>query len=183
MTDGADNSRIAEVRLLVYRARARSAVYAAQAAQAAGSADLVRDQVEHMIERLADRHPQRAERLHAISSTAARQRDAAAARKREFYAARRAVGQVIPERPDEPGPGPLAALDVYLRDMAVVEERERIAQELMDQVVSRAFTAGLTLQGAAGLTTKPEVRQRIDDATADLDEVIRAIRNVVFNLS
>jgi signal transduction histidine kinase len=182
MTDGAEHGRMAELRVWAHDARARSAASTAQAARAAESAAIRRGQAERMIERLAERSPQHATLLHAISGTAARERVDIGARKDRFYAARRAGGQLPPKRQDEPEAAALAALDVYLRDMAVVQERERIAGELLDNVIRRVFAAGLTLQGAAGLTTEPEVHQRIEEAAEDLDEVIQAIRNTVFNL-
>lgn len=182
MTDGAEQNRIADGKVWAHDARARSTACAAQAARAAESAAVSRGQADRMIERLAARNPQHAELLHAISSTAARQRVAIGARKDRFYAARRASGELLAERQDEPGAAGFSALDIYLRDMAIVSERERIAGELLDNVIRRVFAAGLTLQGAAGLTTMPQVRQRIEEAAGDLDEVIRAIRNAVFDL-
>jgi signal transduction histidine kinase len=142
---------------------------------------VIRDWVDRMIERLAEHNPQRAERLRAIGSTAAGQRAVIAACKDRFYAGGRGDGQLLPRRQDEPGAAAFSALDIYLRDMAVVQERERIAGELLDTVIQRVFAVGLTLEGAAGLTAKPEARQRIEEAIGDLDTVIRAIRDTVFN--
>ena len=182
MATGAEQSRAAELKVWARDVRARSTAYAAQADRAAESAAVIRHQVERMIERLAERDPQHRERLHAIAGTAASQRAAIAACKRCFYAGGRAGGRLLPERQNEPEAAAFSALDIYLRDMAVVQERERIAGELLDDVIQRVFAAGLTLEGAAGLTTKPEVRQRIEEAADDLDTVIRAIRDAVFNL-
>lgn len=181
MTDGAAQSHMAELKVWTDDAQARSAASAAHAARAAESAAASKGQVERMIERLAGRHPQEANLLRAISSTAAREREAIGARKDRFYAARRSGDKLLPKRQDGPGAAVLSALDIYLRDMAVVQERERIAGELLENVIRRVFSAGLTLQGAAGLTAEPEVRQRIAEAAGDLDEVIRAIRNAVFS--
>jgi two-component system, NarL family, sensor histidine kinase DevS len=66
--------------------------------------------------------------------------------------------------------------------MAVVQERDRIAGELRDKVTRRVFATGLTLCSAAGLRMHPEVRQRIEAAADELDEVIRVIRDALFDL-
>ncbi len=182
MADGAEQSRMAELYVWAHNVRARTGAYAAHADRAAESAAVMRDQVDRMIKRLAERNPQRAEPLHAIGRTAATQRAAITARKHRFYAGGRADGQLLPKPQDEPEVADFSAQDIYLRDMAVAQERERIAGELLGNVIQRVFTAGLTLEGAAGLTAKPEVRQRIEEAVDDLDNVIRAIRDTVFNL-
>jgi signal transduction histidine kinase len=182
MADGAEHSRTAGLKAWAHDARARSTACAAQAGRAAESAAVSRDRVERMIERLAERNPQRAERLYAIGSTATRQRAAIAACKDRFYAGGRAGGQLLPGRQDEPEAAAFSTLDTYLRETAVVQERERIAGELLDNVIQRVFAAGLTLEDAAGLTTKPEAREQIEEVVGDLDNVIRAIRNTVFNL-
>jgi signal transduction histidine kinase len=69
-----------------------------------------------------------------------------------------------------------------LRDIALLEERERIARDLHDKVVQRLFAAGMTLQTALPLTTRSEVASRIAEAIEDLDETIREIRYTIFAL-
>jgi signal transduction histidine kinase len=181
MADGAEQGRTGQLKVWARDARARSTTYAAHADRAAESAAARRDQAERIIGRLAERNLQHTELLHAIGGTAARQR-AAIATWKHFYAAGRASGQLLPKRQNEPGAAAFSALDIYLRDMAAVQERERIAGELLDTVIQQVFAAGLSLEGAAGLTTEPEVRQRIEEAADDLDDLIRAIRDTVFNL-
>jgi len=65
-------------------------------------------------------------------------------------------------------------------DLAVIEERDRIAAELQDSIIRRVFAAGLSLETAAGLAASQQVRARIDSAISELDQVIREIRNAVF---
>lgn len=65
-------------------------------------------------------------------------------------------------------------------DRIVVRERDRIAARLQDTVIRRVFSAGLTLHGAAGLTTEPEVRRRVEAAIEELDHVVREVREAVF---
>ena len=71
-------------------------------------------------------------------------------------------------RPGEPaGPAPAAA-DQACRHGA-----------LLDAIITRLFRAGLSLQAAAG---QPDdlARHAIGDATRELDETIREIRDIVF---
>jgi signal transduction histidine kinase len=75
-----------------------------------------------------------------------------------------------------------AELQESLRELFVLEDRERIADDLQDQVVQRVFATGLTLQGAAARTSDPEVRRRVEASIDDLDHVLRILRNTIFSL-
>jgi signal transduction histidine kinase len=75
-----------------------------------------------------------------------------------------------------------ARLHEQVQEVAVVEDRERIARDLHDTVIQRLFATGLQLQGAARLTKRPEVAERIHQAVDDLDETVRHIRSVIFEL-
>ncbi|WP_433223934.1 GAF domain-containing protein [Dactylosporangium sp. CS-047395] len=66
--------------------------------------------------------------------------------------------------------------------LAVVGDRERIARDLHDVVIQRLFAAGMQLQSAAHLTGQPDVRQRVERVTDDLDTTIRDIRGAIFEL-
>jgi hypothetical protein len=44
------------------------------------------------------------------------------------------------------------------------------------------FAAGLDIESAASLTTQTGVRQRLDKASAELDQVLRLLRDTVFGL-
>jgi len=83
MTGGDERSRQAGLMLWARDARVRSAAYAAHAAQAAESAAAIKDQVDRMIQRMAERNPQHTEPIHAISVTAAERRAVIAARNGE----------------------------------------------------------------------------------------------------
>ncbi|HYU93786.1 MAG TPA: GAF domain-containing sensor histidine kinase [Actinomycetota bacterium] len=65
--------------------------------------------------------------------------------------------------------------------LAVLEDRERIAKELHDGVIQALFAVGMGLQGAA-LMSEEEVATRIEGAVADIDRVIRDLRNYIFGL-
>jgi signal transduction histidine kinase len=69
-----------------------------------------------------------------------------------------------------------------LRDLTILEDRDRIAADLQDKVIQRMFAAGLTLHSAASLVTQPEVRERLRTAIGELDHAVRTVRDAVFGL-
>ncbi len=75
-----------------------------------------------------------------------------------------------------------AQLQDRLRELTVLEDRDRIAADLQDSVVQRIFAVSLDLVGAAALSREPDVRHRVESAVAALDEVLRIIRNTIFGL-
>ncbi len=75
-----------------------------------------------------------------------------------------------------------AQLQDRLRELTVLADRDRIAADLQDTVVQRIFAAGLDLDSAATLTREPDVRHRVQSAVADLDEVLRILRDTIFDL-
>jgi len=74
-----------------------------------------------------------------------------------------------------------ARLHARLTDLALVEDRERIAADLHDTVIQRLFATGLALESTARLAP-PELATRIDAAVGDLDDTIRQIRSTIFSL-
>ena len=73
-------------------------------------------------------------------------------------------------------------LQEQLREVTVQQDRDRIAAGLQDEVIQRIFAAGLALQSAASLSTQTGVRQRVEAAAGDLDQVLRLLRDTVFGL-
>ncbi|MCW3036917.1 MAG: histidine kinase [Actinobacteria bacterium] len=75
-------------------------------------------------------------------------------------------------------------LTFLLRNLAVLEERERISKELHDGVIQSIYSVGLSLQGSLSLMgTQPERgARRIEEAIAELDNVVRDVRNYIFEL-
>jgi PAS domain S-box-containing protein len=65
----------------------------------------------------------------------------------------------------------------------VVDDRDRIARDLSNQVVKRMFAAGLTLQSLAAQVGRPELAARIEAVSGELDAAIAEIRKVIFQLS
>lgn len=66
--------------------------------------------------------------------------------------------------------------------MAVFEDRDRIAKDLHDLVIQRLYATGMSLQGATSLITAPDVAERVSKAVDALDDTIREIRSAIFAL-
>lgn len=77
-----------------------------------------------------------------------------------------------------------ARLHARLNDLALLEDRERIARDLHDTVIQRVFAVGLGLQNTARLvhTDPASVSQRIEAAVDDLDTTVKEIRTAIFDL-
>ena len=76
-----------------------------------------------------------------------------------------------------------ARLHLRVKELALLEDRERIARDLHDTVIQRLFATGLSLQGAARLAQRPEVADRIAQAVDDLDLTVKHIRTAIFGLA
>jgi signal transduction histidine kinase len=66
------------------------------------------------------------------------------------------------------------------RDLAVSEDRERIARDLHDSVIQRLYAAGMGLQGIRRRIVEPAVAERVSGVIDALDDTIREIRSVIF---
>ncbi len=75
-----------------------------------------------------------------------------------------------------------ASAQRQIKQLAVLEDRERIARELHDGAIQALFAAGMSLQGTAMLAGDPEIDQRIQEVVGELDRVIRDLRNYIFGL-
>lgn len=75
-----------------------------------------------------------------------------------------------------------ARLQGRLRELSILQDRDRIASSLQDTVAQRLFAAGLSLQGIGSLAGAPEVSRRIDSVVRNLDEAIRLLRQSIFGL-
>jgi signal transduction histidine kinase len=75
-----------------------------------------------------------------------------------------------------------ARLHARVRDLTLIEDRERIAADLHDTVIQRLFATGLALQGTVRAISPPEAAARVAGAAEDLDETIRQIRSTIFAL-
>lgn len=75
-----------------------------------------------------------------------------------------------------------ARLHERLQELAIIEDRERIARDLHDRVIQRIFAAGMGLQAAERLVTQPQAAERIAAAIDELDATMREIRATIFAL-
>jgi two-component system sensor histidine kinase DevS len=78
-----------------------------------------------------------------------------------------------------------AAADELMRaheQLALVDDRERIARDLHDTVIQRLFAVGLSLQGALGGVTESRATQRLETAIDEIDGTIRDVRTAIFSL-
>ncbi len=73
------------------------------------------------------------------------------------------------------------ALQESTRQLALLEERQRIAADLHDLVIQQLFAAGLDL--VAVQRGAPDAEQRIASATAGVDEAIRELRRAIHSLT
>jgi len=77
-----------------------------------------------------------------------------------------------------------ARLHAKVREMTLVEDRERIARDLHDTVIQRLFATGMSLQGTVRLVEgDPRAAvDRIEGAVDDLDLTVKHIRTAIFGL-
>ncbi|WP_030275961.1 GAF domain-containing protein [Streptomyces sp. NRRL B-24484] len=66
--------------------------------------------------------------------------------------------------------------------LAMLEDRDRIARDLHDLAIQRLFATGMTLQSAARVIEHTGASDRVLRAVADLDETIKIIRSTIFGL-
>ncbi|MFF4651140.1 GAF domain-containing protein [Streptomyces sp. NPDC001380] len=76
----------------------------------------------------------------------------------------------------------LAAHRRDAEQLAILEDRDRIARDLHDLAIQRLFATGMTLQSAGRFIDHPEAADRVMRAVDDLDETIRIIRSAIFGL-
>ncbi|WP_432173219.1 sensor histidine kinase [Streptomyces sp. Tue6028] len=67
-------------------------------------------------------------------------------------------------------------------EIAVLQDRDRIARDLHDLAIQRLFATGMTLQSAGRFIEHPEASERVLRAVDDLDETIKIIRSTIFGL-
>lgn len=66
--------------------------------------------------------------------------------------------------------------------IALLEDRDRIARDLHDLAIQRLFATGITLQSAVRFVDHPVAAERLLRAVDDLDETIKIIRTTIFGL-
>jgi len=66
--------------------------------------------------------------------------------------------------------------------LVLLEDRDRIAQDLHDHVIQELFSVGLSLEGAAAQLPAGKIEQRVRRAAENIDRTIRRIRTSIFEL-
>ncbi|KAF5990744.1 GAF domain-containing protein [Streptomyces sp. WAC00263] len=66
--------------------------------------------------------------------------------------------------------------------MALLEDRDRIARDLHDLAIQRLFATGMTLQSAGRFIEHSQASERVQRAVEDLDDTIKIIRSTIFGL-
>ncbi len=74
------------------------------------------------------------------------------------------------------------ALMTAREELALADDRERIARDLHDTVIQRLFAVGLSLQGALARSEDEATKARIEVAIDEIDATIRDIRTAIFSL-
>jgi len=75
-----------------------------------------------------------------------------------------------------------ARLHEVARTAGLLDERERIARDLHDDVIQRLFATGLSLQAAAQIVKEPIAIERIMRSVDEIDMSIRQVRSTIFEL-
>jgi len=75
-----------------------------------------------------------------------------------------------------------ARLHQRVREVAVYEDRDRLARDLHDTVIQRLFAVGLSLQSMAAATAGSGMTERLEGAISDLDDTIRQVRSTIYEL-
>ncbi|KAF5999156.1 GAF domain-containing sensor histidine kinase [Streptomyces sp. WAC00263] len=88
----------------------------------------------------------------------------------QAFAAQAAVAMELAERRQD------------AEQIAVLEDRDRIARDLHDLAIQRLFATGMTLQSAGRFIEHAEASERVVRAVDDLDETIKIIRSTIFGL-
>lgn len=78
-----------------------------------------------------------------------------------------------------------ARLHARIHELALAEDRERIARDLHDTVIQRLFATGMSLQACVRLvhTDPTATEERIEAAVDDLDLTVKHIRTAIFGLA
>ncbi|MCX5563113.1 GAF domain-containing protein [Streptomyces sp. NBC_00038] len=66
--------------------------------------------------------------------------------------------------------------------IALLQDRDRIARDLHDLAIQRLFAAGMTLQSTQRFVDHPEAVERLSRTVDDLDDTIKIIRSTIFGL-
>ncbi len=69
-----------------------------------------------------------------------------------------------------------------VRQISVLDDRDRIARDLHDRVIQRIFAVGLDLQEATRLSDLETIIEHVNDSVDELDTTITDIRTAIYEL-
>jgi signal transduction histidine kinase len=69
-----------------------------------------------------------------------------------------------------------------VQQVAVFEDRDRVARDLHDTVIQRLFAVTLSLQSMAGAAEAAGMTDRLKEAVSNLDATIRQVRSTIYEL-
>jgi len=75
-----------------------------------------------------------------------------------------------------------ARLHQRVQEVAVYDERDRMARDLHDTVIQRLFGAGLRLQGITGAVQEADIARRMGTVVSEIDESITQLRSIIYAL-
>ncbi|HLN43052.1 MAG TPA: histidine kinase, partial [Acidimicrobiales bacterium] len=75
-----------------------------------------------------------------------------------------------------------ARLHQRVQEVAVYEDRDRVARDLHDTIIQRLFAVTLSLQSMAGAAAAAGIAERLHAAVSDLDATIRQVRSTIYEL-
>ena len=75
-----------------------------------------------------------------------------------------------------------ARLHHRLQDLAVSDDRERVARDLHDTVIQTLYGAGLSLQGIAGAAQATDVADQVSTVASTIDDAIVQLRSTIYEL-
>ena len=75
-----------------------------------------------------------------------------------------------------------ARLHQRVQEVAVYEDRDRVARDLHDTVIQRLFAVTLSLQSMAGAAEAAGLADRLKEAVSNLDATIRQVRSTIYEL-
>jgi signal transduction histidine kinase len=73
-------------------------------------------------------------------------------------------------------------LNQRVQEVAVYEDRDRVARDLHDTVIQRLFAVTLSLQSMAGTAEVAGMSDRLKEAVSNLDATIRQVRSTIYEL-
>ena len=75
-----------------------------------------------------------------------------------------------------------ARLHRKVQEVAIYEDRDRLARDLHDTVIQRLFAIGLSMQSIASALKDDSLVSRLQATITDVDDTIRQVRSTIFEL-